>query len=288
MIINHNIPALSIHSKLAINTIENDKSMAKLSSGMRINHAADDAAGLAISEKMRAQIRGLNMATRNAQDGVNFIQTTDGYLNEMTSVVQRLRELAIQSANGIYTTEDRGYIQKEVDQLVDEIDRIASQAHFNNHYMLTGRFSGTIDPSAPAVVASMWFHIGANMDERERIYIQTMTAAALGVKDNSNGDIISHKTQDDSNRSIAVYDSALERLNSSRAHLGAYQNRLESAVRELSMASNNFQASESRIRDLDFASESTKFTTNSILTQSATAMLAQANVQPQLVLRLLQ
>lgn len=287
MIINHNIPALSIHTSLSINSLEQARSMEKLSSGMRINRAADDAAGLAVTEKMRTQIRGLNMARRNAQDGISFIQTTDGYLQEMTNNVQRLRELSIQASNGIYTLEDRMYIQAEVSELVDEIDRIASQAHFNTQYMLTGRFAAMSNTGSVAP-SSMWFHIGANMDERERIYVRTMSSGALGLKEVGTGEIITISTQDKANRSIAVYDNALQRLNSQRADLGAYQNRLESSVRQLSIAHENFQASESRIRDLDMASESTNFVTKNILTQAATAMLAQANVTPQLALRLIQ
>jgi len=287
MIINHNIPALNSHYNLAVNGLAQEKAIEKLSSGMRINRAADDAAGLAVSEKMRAQVRGLDMANRNAQDAISFIQTTDGYLQEMTNVVQRLRELAIQAANGIYTAEDRMYIQAEVNQLVDELDRTASQAQFNTHYMLTGRFSPE-DNAASIPTASMWIHVGANMDERERVYINTMTAAALGVKDQGTGEVISVSTQTQANQAIAVYDSAIERLSSQRADLGAYQNRMESVVRQLSISSENLQAAESRIRDLDFAKGSTDFTIKTILVQSATAMLAQANVQPQLALRLIQ
>lgn len=292
MIINHNITGLFAHRQLSINNLDMDKTLEKLSSGLRINRAADDAAGLAISEKMRAQIRGLRQAERNGQDGISFIQTAEGYLNSTQSVLQRLRELSVQAANGIYTAEDRMQIQVELSQLVDEVDRIASHAQFNAINMLTGRFAR--QDATNTVTASMWIHIGANMDQREQLYIQTMTAQGLGLRDNAvNGNpqlanrTISNSTIEQANRSIAVLDKALELVSKQRADLGAYQNRLEFAVQAIMTGHQNLQASESRIRDTDMAEESTKFATKNILTQSATAMLAQANVRPQLVLQLL-
>ena len=174
MIINHNISAMYANRQLGVNGLAVDKGMEKLSSGMRINRAGDDASGLAVSEKMRSQIRGLNQASKNAANGVSFIQTTEGYLQESQDILQRLRELSIQAANGIYTAEDRMQIQVEVSQLVDEIDRIASHAQFNGMNLLTGRFAR--EGSENIVTASMWFHIGANMDQRERVYIGTMTS----------------------------------------------------------------------------------------------------------------
>jgi flagellin len=292
VIINHNITGLFAHRQLSINNLEMDKTLEKLSSGLRISRAADDAAGLAISEKMRAQIRGLRQAERNGQDGISFIQTAEGYLNSTQSVLQRLRELSVQAANGIYTAEDRMQIQVELSQLVDEVDRIASHAQFNTINMLTGRFAR--QDATNTVTASMWIHIGANMDQREQMFIQTMTAQGLGLRDNAvNGNpqlaerTISNSTIEQANRSIAVLDKALELVSKQRADMGAYQNRLEFAVQAIMTGHQNLQASESRIRDTDMAEESTKFATKNILTQSATAMLAQANVRPQLVLQLL-
>jgi len=207
----------------------------------------------------------------------------------MTNVVQRLRELSIQSANGIYTSDDRSYIQVEVSQLVDEIDRIASQAHFNTQYMLTGRFAATDKSGSTNNATSMWIHMGANMDERARLYVKTMTANALGLRQGGAArSVVSLSTLDNANRAIGTFDVALKRLNTQRADIGAYQNRMELAVQQLSVAAENFQASESRIRDTDFAKETTILSTKTILLQSATSMLAQANVQPQLALKLLQ
>jgi flagellin len=292
VIINHNITGLFTHRQSAINNLALDKSMEKLASGMRINRAADDAAGLAISEKMRSQIRGLRQAERNGQDGISFIQTTEGYLNSTQSVLQRLRELAVQAANGIYTEEDRMQIQVELSQLVDEVDRIASHAQFNTLNLLTGRFAR---PGATNVVtASMWVHIGANMDQREQLYIQTMTAQGLGLRDDAvNGNpqlasrTISFSTIEQANRSIAILDKSLELVSKQRADLGAYQNRLEFAIDAIMTGHQNLQASESRIRDTNMAEVSTHQATNNILVNSAIAMLAQANVRPQLVLQLL-
>jgi flagellin len=256
----------------------------ELSSGMRINTAGDDASGLAVSEKMRSQIRGLQQASRNASDGISFIQTTEGYLQESQDILQRLRELAVQSANGIYTTEDRMQIQVEVSQLVDEIDRIASHAQFNGMNMLTGRFAR--EDAASIVTASMYFHIGANMDQRERVFIGTMTAQALGVRF-SQQEIVTLSTPDSSNQTIGILDAALKRVNKQRADLGAYQNRLEMATLGIDIAAENLQASESRIRDSNMASAIVEYTRNQILVQSSTAMLAQANVKNQSVLQLL-
>jgi flagellin len=260
--------------------------MEKLSSGMRINRAGDDASGLAVSEKMRSQIRGLNRASKNASDGISFIQTTEGYLQETTDLIQRIRELAVQSSNGIYTDEDRMQIQVEVSSLVAEIDRVASHAQFNGMNMLTGRFAR--ETGENSVTASMWLHIGANMDQRTRVYIGTMTAAALGVRTIGTEEILSLATPDEANRAIGTLDEAIKMINKQRADLGAYQNRLEFTVKGVDIAAENLQASESRIRDTDMANQMVEFTKNSILVQSGTAMLAQANAQSQTVLSLLQ
>ena len=283
MIINHNLSGIFAHRQLNINTIDIQKVQEKLASGLRINRAADDAAGLAISEKMRAQIKGMHQANRNAQDGISFIQTTEGYLQASQDVIQRMRTLAVQSANGIYTSEDRMQIQVEVSQLVDEVDRIASHAQFNTINMLTGRFAAT-DTAA----ASMWLHIGANMDQRERLFIGTMTSTGLGLRESGSGEMVKLTTAADANRAIETFDRALRAISKQRADLGAYQNRMEFASKALQIGEENLQASESRIRDADMAEHAVKNTTDMILTQSSIAMLAQANMRPQLILRLLQ
>lgn len=289
MIINNNINALFGNRQLFNNNLVNSKTMEKLSSGLRINRAGDDASGLAVSEKMRAQIRGLNRANMNTQDGVSFIQTTEGYLAETTNILQRVRELAVQSANGIYSNEDRGYIQVEVAQMVSELDRIGSQAQFNGLKMLSGLFA---KPTAETPAqASMWLHIGANMDERVRTYIGTMNSQSLGLKNPvgnpATASFISISTQDQANSVIGLVDQALMRVNSQRSDLGAMQNRLESASRSIMTGAENLQASESRIRDTDMARTSSTHARNQVMMQAATAMLAQANQQPQLVLNLL-
>jgi flagellin len=285
MIINHNMSSIFAQRQLKQNDLQLSKNVEKLSSGLRITRAGDDASGLAVSEKMRSQIRGLRQAERNAENGISFIQTTEGYLQETQDVLQRLRELSVQASNGIYTPEDRMQIQVEVSQLVDEIDRIASHGQFNGMNLLTGRFAA--ETGENIITASMYFHIGANMDQRERVHIGTMTSEALGVRDVASRDIMTLSTPDSANRSIGVLDEALKRVNKQRADLGAYQNRLEMAALGISISAENQQAAESRIRDLDMAAGMVDFTKNSILVQSATAMLAQANVKPQAVLQLL-
>jgi flagellin len=290
MIINHNMSAMFAQRQQKFTNIETTSNIEKLSSGLRINRAGDDASGLAVSEKMRAQIRGLNQAERNAADGISLIQTTEGYLQETQDILQRLRELAVQSSNGIYTAEDRMQIQVEVSQLVDEINRVASHAQFNGMNLLTGRFAR--ETGTNTVTASMWFHIGANMDQRERVFIGTMTAQGLGLQSSDGlphtASFISLSEPDSANRTISILDSAIRTINKQRADLGAYQNRLEMARVGLSIGSENLAAAESRIRDVDMASEVVDFTRNQILMQSSTAMLAQANVQTQSVLQLLQ
>ncbi|MFA7565696.1 MAG: flagellin [Alkalispirochaeta sp.] len=283
MIINHNMSAMFSQRQQGVNNRDVQGNIEKLSSGLRINRAGDDASGLAVSEKMRSQIRGLNQASTNALNGVSFIQTTEGYLQESQDILQRMRELAVQSANGIYTAEDRMQIQVEISQLVDEIDRIASHAQFNGMNLLTGRFGR--EDGNNIVTASMYFQIGANMDQRERVHIGTMTALALGVKSDQN--IMSMSTPDQANSSIGILDAALKTINKQRADLGAYQNRLEMAIKGIDVAAENLQAAESRIRDVDMAQEIVEYTKNQILVQSSTAMLAQANTQTQSVLQLL-
>lgn len=285
MIINHNMSAIFAQRHEGVVDRALVKDIEQLSSGMRINRAGDDASGLAVSEKMRSQIRGLNQAGRNIQDGVSFIQATEGYLQETTDIMQRIRELAIQGANGIYSAEDRMQIQVEVSQLVDEVDRIASHAQFNGMNVLTGRFA------RDGGIEIMQLHVGANMDQNERIYIGTMTATALGIIGPSQGgedEMISVANVDSANMALGTVDNALTIINKQRADLGAYQNRFEMAYNGIAVASENLQAAESRIRDTDMAKAFVEFTKDQILQQSTTAMLAQANASSQSVLRLLQ
>ena len=285
MIINHNMSAMFAQRTVGQTNVSTQKNIEKLSSGLRINRAGDDASGLAVSEKMRSQIRGLNRASANAQDGISFIQVAEAFLQETTDVMQRIRELSVQSSNGIYSAEDRLYIQVEVSQLVAEVDRIASHAQFNGMNMLTGRFAR--ETGENTVTASMWFHIGANMDQRVRAYVGTMTAKALGVRDIGDESILTIDTPETANRAIGTLDEAIKKINKQRADLGAYQNRLEMSVVGINVAAENLQASESRIRDVDMAKEMVEYTRNQILTQSGTAMLAQANQQTQSVMSLL-
>ena len=286
MVINHNMSAMFSNRSLGVTQGSLTQDMEKLSSGQKINRAGDDASGLAVSEKMRSQIRGLNQASRNAANGISFIQTTEGYLQETTDIIQRIRELAVQASNGIYSDEDRMQIQVEVSQLVAEVDRIASQAQFNGMNMLTGRFAQATGENTPT--ASMWLHIGANMDQRMSVFIGTMTAAALGMREIGTEEVMTIAAPSDANRAIGTLDEALKIINKQRADLGAYQNRLDYAVKGLDIAAENTQASESRIRDTDMASAMVEFTKNQVLSQSGIAMLAQANSQSQSVLSLLQ
>jgi len=368
MIINHNMSAMYAQRQFKLKTLESQKNIEKLSSGMRINRGRDDAAGLAVSEKMRSQIRGLNQASRNAQDGISLIQTADGWLGTTHSMLHRMRELAVQAANGIYTFEDRVQLQQELKQLVDEVDRVASTAEFNTLKLLRGgfrrhpatpeteqfrlgKFKGrewdyekskllanppvrpldgklpggptdipSKDPSqhvpvrvseaemaalaaggAPAAGGPVtenqggaFLHIGPNMDHREQFYIENMSAYSLGL---AKGDYktdaearelhLDYLSQDGANRAIGMLDSALFIVAKQRADLGAYQNRLEFTVRNLDNAAENLQAAESQIRDVDMANEMVDFVKNQILSQSSASMLAQANLRPQVVLRVL-
>jgi flagellin len=283
MIINHNASAAFASRELGFRTNEIQSNIEKLSSGQRINRAGDDASGLAVSEKLRSQIRGLNQAERNIQNAVSFIQTTEGYLQQTHDILHRIRELSVQSANGIYTAEDRMQIQVEVSQLVDEVNRIASHAQFNGMNMLTGAFAADSE-----VGLNMQFQVGANMDQFEQVYIGTMTAASLGLQGAQGEEgIISISTPEAANRAIGTVDSALRVVSRQRADLGAYQNRFETAQRGVAVASENLASSESLIRDANMASQMVDFVKNQILVQANTAMLAQANTQPQNVLQLL-
>ena len=286
MIINHNLSAMFADRSLRTTQTNLTKNMEKLSSGLRINRSGDDPSGLAVSEKLRSQIRGLNQASTNAQNGISFIQTTEGYLQESQDILHRLRELAVQSANGIYTEDDRTYMQIEVSALIDELDRVASHAQFNGLNMLTGRFSRPTGDNV--VTGSMWLHIGANMDQREQVFIGTMTTKALGVRNVRDESILSLGNSDEANRAIGTLDEALKRVSKQRADLGGYQNRLEHAIGGIDIGAENLQASESRIRDANMANEMVSYTKNQILSQAGTAMLAQANQRTQGILQLLQ
>jgi Flagellin and related hook-associated proteins len=284
MVINHNMSAMYSQRQAGVTEANMQQNIEKLSSGQRINKAGDDASGLAVSEKMRSQIRGLNQAGQNIQNGVSFIQATEGYLSETTDIVQRLRELSVQSANGIYSAEDRMQIQVEVSQLVDEVNRIASHAQFNGMNILTGRFA------ADSSTGAMQIQVGANVDQNEKVFIGTMTAQSLGLSGTQGTDksMISLSSVEGANMAITSLDSALKTLNKQRADLGAYQNRFEMASKGIAIASENLQAAESRVRDTDMAQEMVNFTKNQILSQAGNAMLSQANSQPQSVLRLIQ
>jgi len=287
MIINHNMSAMYANRLLNIRGQDVDRDIQKLSSGLRISKAGDDASGLAVSEKMRSQIRGLNQATRNIENGVSFIQTAEGYLQETQDILHRVRELSVQSANGIYTAEDRMQIQVEVSQLVDEVNRIASHAQFNGMNLLTGAFANPANGGLDQ--AQMYFQVGANMDQRERAFIGTMTAEALKLVNaqGAQGEMVSISTPDTANQTIGIVDQALKAVSKQRADLGAYQNRFEMAAKGVAIAAENMQAAESLIRDTDMASQMVEYVKNQILTQAGSAMLAQANLKDQAVLQLL-
>ena len=304
MRINHNISALNTYRQMGANQTAASKNMEKLSSGLKINRAGDDAAGLAISEKMRGQIRGLDMASKNAQDGISLIQTAEGALNETHSILQRMRELAVQSSNDTNTDTDRGELQKELDQLVDEIDRIAGNTEFNTQNLL-----GEKDEDGfTGVDQTFTFHIGANASQNIQLSIKSMDAGNIGTLDENGaitGDTIKSlrsaaavdggagavagalTDREDADSAITIINNAIEMVSSERSKLGANQNRLEHTINNLGTSSENLTAAESRIRDVDMAKEMMDMTKNNILQQAAQAMLAQANQQPQGVLQLL-
>jgi len=287
MVINHNMSAMYANRLLKFKEWDVNKDIEKLSSGQRINRAGDDASGLAVSEKLRSQVRGLNQAGKNIENAISFIQTSEGYLAETHDIMHRMRELAVQSANGVYTDEDRMQIQVEVSQLVDEVNRIASQAQFNGMNILTGAFAGP--QTGGTDVKQLFFQVGANMDQRKRVYIGTMTAQALGLQGVQGGtQSISISSPEMANRAIGIVDNAMKQISKQRADLGAYQNRFELAAKGVAVAAENLTAAESLIRDTDVAQQMVEYTKNQILTQSGTAMLAQANLKPRSVLQLLQ
>jgi flagellin len=269
MRINHNISALNTYRQLTVNNSQVQKNLEKLSSGYRINRAGDDAAGLAISEKMRGQIRGLEMASKNAQDGISLVQTAEGALNETHAILQRMRELAVQASNDTNVTADRQAIQSEINALVSEINRIASNTEFNTQKLLDGSFQNKV------------FQIGANSGQNIKLTILTMNAAALGIN------ALALTNAASANNAITKINNAIEKVSTQRSALGAVQNRLEHTINNLDTTSENLTAAESRIRDVDMAKEMMEYTKNNILVQAAQSMLAQANQQPQGVLQLL-
>jgi flagellin len=279
MRINHNIASLNTYRQLSTNSSNTAKSLEKLSSGLKINKAGDDAAGLAISEKMRGQIRGLEMASKNAQDGISLIQTAEGALNETHDILQRMRELATQSANDTNTGTDRGELQKEFNQLAKEVTRIAKTTEFNTQKLLDGS-----DTDGKV------FQIGANAGQSLTLTINAMDATILAIgtgtteADTVGIDITSQTNAD---AAITLVNTAIETVSAERSKLGAYQNRLEHTINNLGTSSENLTAAESRIRDTDMAKSMMEFTKNNILSQAAQSMLAQANQQPQGVLQLL-
>ncbi|WP_139904164.1 flagellin Hag [Clostridium thermarum] len=307
MIINHNLNAMNAHRNMSANNVSSGKAMEKLSSGLRINRAGDDAAGLAISEKMRGQIRGLNQASRNSQDAISMIQTAEGALNETHSILQRMRELAVQAGNDTNESTDREEIQKEINQLTSEINRIANTTEFNNQKLLNATAGSTTSASGtnPAK-SSFTMQVGANENQTMTLEFVDMSSEALGIASTSGttgftstntvtdgtNNTVNAKALDVSSASsagnaISVIQTAINKVSAERSKLGAYQNRLEHTINNLSTASENMTAAESRIRDVDMAKEMMNFSKNNILSQAAQAMLAQANQQPQGVLQLL-
>ncbi len=279
MRINHNMSAIFANRQLQMVSERMDRSIERLSSGERINRAGDDASGLAVSEKMRTQINGLLQAEKNAQNGLSFIQVAEGSLQQINDILQRVRMLSVQSANGIYSNSDRLQIQVEVSQLIEEVDRITTSAEFNRMKMLTGIYA------KGSKTGSIFFHVGPNQNQRMRAFLATMSAKALNLTEGVKRRSIS--TVGLANSMIGYIDTALDKLNRQRADLGAYYNRMENTIGALARSYENMLAADSRLRDADMAAEMVDFTKNQILVKSGTAMLAQANQIPQLVLQLL-
>ncbi len=273
MIINHNLRALGTVRQLKFTRQTINRTYSHMASAKRIVRASDDASNLAVSEIMRAQIRGLNRAAHNTQDGISLIQTADGYLEDTSEIVNRIRELAIQAANGVYTKEDRLQLQVEISQLVDELDRITSHAQYNAVNLFTGRFSRADDPDQHVYWGSMWFHVGANMDQRTRLYINTMNSKALGLREFKTGRLLNVSTQGGANASIGKLDVALRKVSRQRADLGASQNELEYWTKGIIQNSNNLTSSESRMRDADMAKESIDYVKNNVILESGHKML---------------
>ena len=284
MQINNNLPAMQVNRQLHRVYSRFEKSIEKLSTGERINRAGDDATNLAVSEKMRTQIRGLKQAEHNAMNGLSFIQTAEGNMGQVNDILQRIRELSVQAANGIYSDADRQQIQVEISQLVDEVDRIGTSAEFNRMKLLTGRYA------RGSKLGSIFFHVGPNKDQRIQAFIKTMNARAFGFYE-GNGAKAAKKplaTVFQANEMIGTVDNALDKLNRQRADLGAYYNRIETTVDALRTGYENMVAAESRVRDTDMAEELLEFTKNQVQLQSGTAMLAHTNLSAQLVVSLIE
>ena len=281
MRINHNMSAIFANRQMQKVAVRLDKSIEKLASGEKINRAGDDASGLAVSEKMRTQINGLVQAEKNAQNGISFIQVAEGSFQQLNEIMQRIRSLSVQSANGIYSHTDRVQIQVEVSQLIDEVDRIATSAQFNRLKMLTGMYA------RGSKTGSMFFHVGANSHQRVRVFIGTIGARALNLLDEQSTKR-SISTVGKANSMIGYIDEALDKLNRQRADLGAYFNRMENTINALTISYENMLAADSRVRDVDMAAEMVNFTRDQILMQTGTAMLAQANFKPKLIMKLLE
>jgi flagellin len=269
----NNVEAQNAHRQLQQTNANVSKAMERLSSGLRINRAGDDAAGLAVSEVMRSQIRGMQVATRNSQDGISLVQVADGAIGSVTDMLQRVRDLAVQAANGTLTDAQRGNLDKEVQNILLEINRVGSDTEFNGVKILAG--------SVATAASAITLQIGANGGQNIAFTIGTISVSDLGLSG------LAVSTQASASAAIASLDAAVATLNTQRALMGAIQNRLEQTIARLGVTSENLQAAESRIRDADMAAEMIYFTKNQILQQSGTAMLAQANQAPQSVLQLL-
>lgn len=290
MIINHNMRAMNAQRNMGINTNNAAKSMEKLSSGLRINRAGDDAAGLSISEKMRAQIRGLDQASRNSQDGISMIQTAEGALNETHSILQRMRELAVQAANDTNVTVDRSSISDELQQLSQEISRIGKQTQFNTKNILNGGDADTIESAdnKKSKGLGVKLQVGANCGQAITVTFSSMNATTLGVSINGSTNDIKVDSHENATAAISIINNAIEAVSKERSKYGAVQNRLEHAIANTDNASENLQSAESRVRDVDMAKEMMSYSKNNILQQAAQSMLAQANSSTSGVLQLLQ
>ena len=280
MVINFNQSAAFANRISNLNEANVQKDMNALASGKRINSAADDASGLAVSTKMKSMIRGLNQASRNISDGSSMLNVASGYLQETTDILQRIRELAVQSSNGIYSDEQRSMVQIEVSQLVSEIDRIASSATFNGLQLFTGRFATGNE--------AITLHIGSQADQRISFNLEAATAESFGLKNaQGSGESLSISNPDEANMAIATVDEALLRVSKQQALIGANQNRMEVAKQGIDIAAENMAASNSRIEDADMAEKVVEYSKNQVLSQSSLAMIANANSQSANVLALL-
>ena len=312
MRINNNIPALNTHRTLNMTTNDIQKSLERLSSGKRINRAADDAAGMAISQKMQAQVRGLRQASRNSLDGISLIQTAEGALNEVHAMLQRMRELCVQGANGVYAEDDLKAIGEEIVQLTEQIDKIANETEFNGIPLLQGKVGektvsgGTSGPTTSGIT-KLQLQVGANESQTIIIEMKDINVKVSELKIDGNDHsgkkiefieeikkgegkfklVESGLTQENFGKAISIYQSAIDTVASQRSKLGAYQNRIEHTIKNIDNTAENLTASMSRIEDADMALEMSEFTRLNILQQAGTAMLAQANQLPQSVLQLL-